>query len=354
MSKIKSLLKDGLVWTTSKYQNRWRHVSNKPTEVHLMVTESCCLKCKMCNIWKLRNIRKPLNLNQALKIIDILHLWLGEFNLTFAGGEPFLNTDLIDIIKYARSKHIHTSLNSNGYVINQPMAEKIIASDLNKIYFSIDGLEKEHNHIRGKNDSFQRVIQAVDLINKLRTDKRIKIYINSVISQNNLSQITKLVQLAEDKKIDGINFQALMPNFATKYSPNWYEKDPYWPKNKHHSKKQLNKLIKLKQNLPNFIINTQSELKKFSSYFIDPKLFQETEACFVGLNNMMIDTTGNVRLCYEMESIGNILTEPPQTIWKSNQAMIARKAIAACQRPCKILPCNDMRTLHMIKRWIKL
>ena len=121
----------------------------------------------MCDIWKLKEKQKNLDYQTATKIIDRLVNWLGkDFQLTFAGGEPFLNKDFIKIITYAHHKGIKTSTNSNGYIINENLAKQIVKSGLTQIFFSVDGLKKEHNFIRGKRDSFEKIVKAINYLQK--------------------------------------------------------------------------------------------------------------------------------------------------------------------------------------------
>jgi len=351
LNHFKSHLKNLVMLVFLFWQKKYRQVANKPTEVHLSVTEDCCLQCKMCNIWQLKEKQEALTLDRAKKIIQRLNSWLGHYNLTFAGGEPFLNQEFIAIIKYAHQFKINTSTNSNAYVINPDLAKKIANSGLNKIFFSLDGLEKEHDYVRGKKNSYQRVINAIDML--LEHPQRPQIFINTVISKNNLHQLRAMVNLAKVKKIAGINFQILMPNFASTYQKDWYKNNSLWPRNKKMIERAIGELEKLKKEFGSFILNPSLDIKNFYQYLIDPKKFQTTEACFVGLNNIMIDATGNARLCYEMPTIGNLLKENPAKFWQGKKAMAVRKTIATCQRPCKLLPCNDLNILHWFKNVFK-
>jgi len=352
-NEIKSYFKTILENYFNLLQQNKRAVSKKPTEVYLSVTESCCLECKMCNIWKIKEKQKPLDYKTAKKIIDILVDWLGYFNLTFAGGEPFLNKDILKIIKYANQKNIKTSTNSNGYIIDKKLAEKICKSGLSTIFFSIDGLEKEHDFIRGKKNTFKRVTQAINNIKHANSKIKPQVYINTVISKNNLGIITKLVDLAKKLDVKGINFQTLMPNFASTYKNYWWKTNPFWPNNKTWIIKNIEGLIEYKNRYGSFILNSYGNIKKIKSYFLNPQKFQQTEKCFVGLNNLMVDSYGNIKLCYEMPPIGNIFKNNPNQIWSGTGANIIREKIEKCKKPCKLLPCNFGYFQNVLKRKLK-
>jgi Fe-coproporphyrin III synthase len=356
MHKLKAIIKNLLTEFLFKIQENRKVVAKKPSNVSLLVTESCCLQCKMCDIWKLRKKQKDLDYQTAKKIIDQLINWLGtDFQLTFAGGEPFLNKDFIKIIKYAHKKRIKTNTNSNGYTINETLAKKIIKSGLTNIFISIDGTDKEHNFIRGKKDSFNKAIEAINNLQNATSKKnQTKIFINTVISNNNLHQIIDIFYLSKKLKVSGINFQVLMPNFSTHYTSNWYKTNTFWPRDKEKIISRINELLSLKNKHPAFIINSSRDFKNFKKYLINPKLFQETETCLVGFNNFMIGPTGNMRLCYEMGFLGNILKEDVKVLWNSKKATLHRKNIIKCQRPCKLLPCNDPQIISWLKKLVTL
>lgn len=351
MHKLKAIIKNILTEVFFRIQNDKKVVAKKPVAVHLSVTEDCCLRCKMCDIWKMEKKHKNLDYETAKKIIDKISNWLdNNFELTFAGGEPFMNTEFIKIIQYAKGKDFFTSTNSNGYLVNERLAQKIADSGLSRIFFSIDGEEKEHNFVRGREDSFQKVIKAITNLQKAKgKNKQPEIFINCVISNNNLHKIKRMVTLAKKLKVSGINFQVLMPNFASSYVSDWYKTNSLWPKKQQAIEKTIDELIKLKNEHPEFILNAVRDFHNFEKYLIDPKTYQETEKCFVGFNNFMIDTMGDMRLCYEMGTIGNILKEKPETLWINKRAKIHREKIVKCQKPCKLLPCNDVKIMSLLK-----
>jgi len=349
MNKLKLTIKNFLTELLFQIQINKEIVAKKPIEVHLSVTENCCLKCKMCDIWKIKNKQKNLDLKTAKKIIDKLENWLGSFQITFAGGEPFLNKDFIEIVKYASKKGLKTSTNSNGYIINETMAKKVVDSKISQIFFSIDGLEREHNFIRGKQDSFQRVEKAIKNLNKIKSSNKPKIFINSVISNNNLTQITKIITLAKKMKVSGINFQVIMPNFSGKYSDKWFNNNKLWPKDKKRIQKTINELLYLKNKYSSFILNSNIDFRNFKQYLLNPHLYQKNEKCFVGFNNFMVDSYGNMRLCYSMEIIGNILKENPKKLWMNDKARNCRNKIINCNKPCKLLPCNSVKISNLLK-----
>lgn len=52
---------------------------------------------------------------------------------------------------------------SNGYLLTANRLSSLCNSGLRSITISLDGLQESHNWLRGKNDSFQKAIQAINL-----------------------------------------------------------------------------------------------------------------------------------------------------------------------------------------------
>ena len=55
-------------------------------------------------------------------------------------GEPFINKNILEFIKYAKSKGVLTQTSTNGHFIRDAAAaEALVSSGLDQIIFSIDG-----------------------------------------------------------------------------------------------------------------------------------------------------------------------------------------------------------------------
>jgi len=318
----------------------------RPLYVGLSVGTICNLRCQQCGLWRVPTTpTKYLTTKQVKMILIQLRQWLGPFRLTFTGAEPFLRKDLFRIISFAFENDIETILTTNGCLIEHKIAWKIVNSGLAVLAVSLDGVKKEtHDFLRGKKGVYQKVIKSLDLLTEARkTKKTPRIYLNTVIMENNLGELTSLVRLAKRKKIDGIRFEALESKYLfgnEEYSPVWFKKNPLWPGNENKTKKVFDKLIKMKKNgFP--IKNSFVELEDLGSYYKNPlEVVKKHKFCFAGVRNFTIDEYGRVKLCFGMEPVGDLLKQPAKEIWFGRKAEKQRQKIAGCQRYCRILPCN--------------
>ncbi|MEI3082145.1 radical SAM protein [Paraprevotella clara] len=114
----------------------------------VIVTYRCNARCSMCNRYK-----APSKAEEEISIETIKKLPKMYFtNIT--GGEPFIRTDLKEVVRELYKKSDRIVISTNGF-----FTDRII--DLCKefpqigIRISIEGLEKTNNEIRGLNDGFQ-------------------------------------------------------------------------------------------------------------------------------------------------------------------------------------------------------
>jgi Predicted Fe-S oxidoreductases len=140
-------------------------------------------------------IEKPnefLSLDNFKKILD-------SGNFRYVGllgwGEPLLNKQLFDMVKYAEAKGVSTNLTTNATLLQENI-DNILGSGLREIAFGIYDEE-----------FFSRVTSQIGrLIEQKRewNSNRPKTYLDITIYEGNLEQIPELVRLAPELGIDAI------------------------------------------------------------------------------------------------------------------------------------------------------
>lgn len=319
-----------------------RKVFLKPNFISLEMEDRCCLSCLQCDIWKKKKNPNRLTLSQIKKIILDLKKWLGFYQLNLAGGEPFLNENIIPTIEFAAQNGIFVAVNTNGYLINEKIARDLAESGVGSISFSVDSLtEKTHDKIRGKGGAYRKAMKAIESSLKHRGKKKDPfLSLTTIILKQNLSELARIVKFVKKRGLDTIYFQPIWHNFgAEKYEKFWFEESQLWPDNFSEVEKTIDLLITMKKNkYP--IGNALFELNEYKDYFKDPIGYGKEKACYVGVNSFNIGIDGKVRLCFDLEPIGDILKESPEKIWNNGKTQTMRKKIASCQRGCKVLLCN--------------
>ncbi|PVX26116.1 MAG: PTO1314 family radical SAM protein [Candidatus Bathyarchaeum sp.] len=156
------------------------------------ITYNCNLRCKMCPFWTRSSQDSSIEQEKAIlrQIYDS-----GVCAIAFEGGEPLLRKDLAEILAFSRSLPLHTSLVTNGTLLESKIDE--IATNINgAVYVSLDGLEKTHDAIRGVSGCFRKAVRGI----RACKDK-VPVTINTTIMAENIHEIEDLVKLANELDI---------------------------------------------------------------------------------------------------------------------------------------------------------
>lgn len=315
--------------------------SGKPFFCDLIITEKCMLACKMCRMWQSTNDAGDIPTGLWQRFIDSLAEFLhgAPAQLQFVGGEPLMKHDVLPLIRYASLKGFSTTMTTNGYLIDRAMAVEIINSGLDTLVFSLDGVKSAtHDYLRGRPGVFDRVVSAIELVDKHR-DKNPRIHIVTTIMEPNLDELIELATwVNKDKRIENISFQAVMQPFFTASDDAWYEKDEFnflWPKDSAKVAAVLDSLKRLKE--ANYrITNPAGQFAVFKEYFNRPERFIKATKCNLGHNALSVNTLGKIFLCMAMGPIGDIRdAKDVAELWFSGQAQLVREKIGQCNNNCK-------------------
>jgi len=179
----------------------------KPMVVGLFTTNRCNLKCSMCSIWRDKK-KTTLSYDQLEKLVDAVTPGCCYFS--FSGGEPLLVKDIDRMISYAAARIPYVHLVSNGMLLDTSMARRLKEAGLSEISLSLDGGKKWHNSIRGEEDSYDAVIEAVHCVKKVAPG--MNIVLNTVLFPDAVEQARSAVSMAKDLGVF-IKIQPVNPHF---------------------------------------------------------------------------------------------------------------------------------------------
>jgi MoaA/NifB/PqqE/SkfB family radical SAM enzyme len=301
------------------------------------------LKCKMCHFWENDISFQDANWLSVKEyknfFYDLREFVDDSFLISFGGGEPLLITNLFDILKICREIGFRSYFPTNAYLIDNRIAKKIAEADVFSIGISLDSINREtHDFLRGKEGCWQRAMRAIELLEKNCPD--ILINILTIITEANLEEIIDLTEwVYNHPRLHGIVFQAIQRPFNAHCPENWYELQEYaglWPTDTAKVNSIIDELIALRFSCKKAfkICNPISQLELFKLYFANPRQFVKPARCHLGDNVVRIDCFGNVILCNEMDSIGNIKETNIRQIWYSQRAEEIRMRIYNCNKNC--------------------
>jgi len=135
-----------------------------------------------------------LSTEGAFRLIDDLSTW-GIGLLIIDGGEPLCRDDLLDVVKYASSKGIRTTIGSNGTLVYEGMARKMREAGVMAVAISVDGADAAtHDSFRGVDGAFEQTLKGIEACR----NAGLPFQLSMVIRKDNLSQLENMLRLAVD------------------------------------------------------------------------------------------------------------------------------------------------------------
>ncbi|MEW6600123.1 MAG: radical SAM protein [Nitrospirota bacterium] len=143
--------------------NYWAFKNHLPISGHFELTGRCNLRCRHC--YCTYTDRDTLDTGSVIKIVDGLYE-SGTFGLVLTGGEIFMRSDIIDVLKYLNEKKFVLRLNTNGVLIDDKTVKAMDGlSNIYRIHVSLYSSKPEvHDRITGMEGSFQKTLKAICLL----------------------------------------------------------------------------------------------------------------------------------------------------------------------------------------------
>lgn len=283
----------------------------------VIVTYRCNARCKMCNRYK-----APSKPDEEISVDTIKKLPQMYFtNIT--GGEPFIRSDLKDIVRELYKKSDRIVISTNGF-----FTDRII--DLCKefpnvgIRISIEGLEETNNAIRGLDDGFNR---GYTTLKKLVEMNHPDVGFGMTVQDANAKDLVPLYELSNEMNMEFAT-ASLHNSFYFVEAKNIIKDRPMVAEN---FEKLINELLK-----------SNSPKKWFRAYFnhglINYIYGQERLLpCDMAFDTFFIDPYGDVMPCNgtkEKEVMGNLNEQSWDELWNSKQADKVRAKVRCCNRNC--------------------
>ena len=170
-----------------------------PFSLSIEPTNNCNLKCLECPTGNGTSKRKTgyIDIDLYKKIIDEVKDYT-IYQMLYFQGEPFLNPEIFELIKYADDQKIITDTSTNGHFLNKENNEKIIQSGLKKLIISVDGTTQEtyeKYRIGGKLETVLNGIENLTVIKRKLKSKYPLIVVQFLVLKHNEHQLKEVKEL---------------------------------------------------------------------------------------------------------------------------------------------------------------
>lgn len=216
---------NGLKVLGSYYISKWTRKPVQwgyPVSISFEPTTSCNLRCPECPSG-LRAFTRPTGMLRRdffSETIDQLHREL-LYLVFYFQGEPYLNPDFLDMVKYAAGKKIYTATSTNAHYLTDTNAKRTIESGLDRLIISIDGTTQEVYQQYRVGGKLEKVLEGARNIVKWKRELNSKkpfVIFQFLVVKPNEHQVEDVKKLAREIGVDDVWFKT-----AQVYD---YENDP--------------------------------------------------------------------------------------------------------------------------------
>lgn len=134
-------------------------------------TLRCNLHCLHCGS-DCKNIATTPDMpaEDFLKAVDqvLPHVDPHKLMVIISGGEPLVRKDLEEVGRELHRREMPWGMVSNGLLLTPERLQSLMAAGLTAMTISLDGMEEDHNWMRGNPASFQCALRSISLLSQTR------------------------------------------------------------------------------------------------------------------------------------------------------------------------------------------
>lgn len=180
------------------------------------VTTACNLACGFCAYdRRLRLARVQAQAGEVERFATLL----GEHRaasgedvlLSWLGGEPLLWPGILPLSRRLREDYgLRTSVTTNGTTLHRPGVAQDVLSSFDEITFSVDGLARTHERLRGWSRGWSRLADGISHLADRRSSRSApRLRANVVLMRDTLPEFAELCDRLADWGVDEITFNQL-------------------------------------------------------------------------------------------------------------------------------------------------
>jgi radical SAM protein with 4Fe4S-binding SPASM domain len=175
-------------------------------------TTACNLGCPECPSG-LKKFTRPTGKMELVRHEE----WLKELSKTvfyvtyYFQGEPFLNPQLLEMIKAAKRYRVYTATSTNAHFITQDNAEDVVKSGLDQLIISVDGVSQdvyEQYRVHGDVDKVWRATEALVKAKQKLNSSTPKLIFQCLAVKPNEHEIPLVFEKAKTLGVDEVRIKS--------------------------------------------------------------------------------------------------------------------------------------------------
>ena len=182
-----------------------------PVSASVEATTNCNLRCPECPVG-MKILSRPMgsiDLSHFQKYIDMLEKHL-TYLMIYLQGEPYMNQQFFELVRYAGSKKIYTATSTNGHFLDDANARNTIESGLDRLIVSLDGTNQESYSTYRVGGDIENVIDGIKNVIKWKEQLKSKtpyIILQLLVLKSNEHQLDEIKELSRHLAVDELQLK---------------------------------------------------------------------------------------------------------------------------------------------------
>ncbi|MDT8325550.1 MAG: radical SAM/SPASM domain-containing protein [Bacteroidota bacterium] len=181
-------------------------VWGKPWTLTIEPTNRCNLSCPECPSGNgtMTRAQGLMPYEEFTRLVDEIHPEVFYLQLFFQ-GEPFIHNRLLDMVRYARAKHMYTAISTNAHYLRPAVAADIVAAGLDRLIVSVDGLTQdvyEQYRVGGNLAKVHEALHNFTAARNAAQRPRTELTLQLLVTRQNEAQLPELRALAKKHGAD--------------------------------------------------------------------------------------------------------------------------------------------------------
>lgn len=289
-----------------------RLVPDVPYHLVWISTNACNAKCIHCSTEATKRLPNELSTEEVKKMFLELSK-IGVFDIAISGGEPFVRSDMMEIIQYMSSLGLKVGIGSNGSTVTKKITDQLKQIKISRLQISIDGTESIHDLSRRWNGLFKKSKQAIFY----GIESGLNVHVCMTLHKMNYLVMEEVIEMCAEWGVKRFNLSRFIPTGRGDSSLDLDKKT--W-----HSL-----MFRYEQVKKNYTGTMEMTTHLSQSILLNPELDCHSGfiGCQAGIGQGCIGPTGDISPCVMLPvKVGNLREKSFSEIWQSSSIINGLKA----------------------------
>lgn len=232
-----------------------------------------------------------------------------RFTVVLTGGEPLMRKDICQIGMELRKRKVGWGMVSNGQLYTQEMHQRLMAAGMGALTISLDGMDEDHDWMRGRTGTFNRTIEAISIAAK---EQRLNFDVVTCVNQRNLPHLQEIHDLLASLGVPQWRIFTIIPIGRAKDYPELHLTDSQYV--------ELMEFIKHKREVKESAMNVTYSCEGYLGKY-ERKVRQNPYFCHAGINIASVLIDGTISACPNIDrnafGQGNIYRDNFYEVWQT-------------------------------------